>query len=66
MNDVEERERAEKLWQLLDDIDTASDAIKPSDLAGYVRFYHYALNACAKRHLHLLSDGHTLTDPETT
>ncbi len=63
---VEERERAEKLWQLLDDIDTMSDAIKPDDLAGYRRFYDYALLHCAKRHQYLKSDGYTLTDPETT
>jgi len=63
---VEERERAEKLWQLLDDIDTASDAIKPHDLVGFTQFYEYVLQQCEKRHQYLKSDGYTLTDPETT
>ena len=51
------RKTAEELWDILDDIDTASDAIKPSDEAGYRRFYEYAMRKSAERHKHLVSDG---------
>ena len=51
------RQIAEELWDILDDIDTASDAIKPTDEAGYRRFYEYAMKLSAERHNHLVSDG---------
>ena len=41
-----------KLWRLLDDIDTASDAIKPSEENGiesYKRFYEYVMTVQKKR-----------------
>ena len=74
-NDIEQlRAIAEKLWSLLDDIDTASDMFKPSDkfheewsefydLAGYRLFYGYALKKAADRFKQLESDGHHLYLP---
>ena len=57
------REMADKLWSLLDDIDTASDAFKPSDEAGYRRFYEYAMKKAVARHAIITSDGYDLYLP---
>ena len=54
------REMADKLWCLLDDIDTASDKIKPSNEAGYRRFYEYAMKKAGARHAIITSDGYDL------
>lgn len=54
----------QKLWQLLDDIDSQSDAIKPRDLEGYRRFYLRALDIAHGRHMLLKSDGYSLTPVE--
>ena len=63
-NDIEKlRTIAEKLWSLLDDIDTASDMFKPSDLAGYRQFYGYAMKKAADRGKQLESDGYHLYLP---
>lgn len=51
---------AEKLWDLLDDIDTASDMFKPKDLIGYQAFYRYVMKKAEKRHELLFSDGYEL------
>ena len=54
---------AEKLWDLLDNIDTASDMFKPSRTNGYSsfeNFYNYAMKESEKRHLLMKSDGYTL------
>jgi hypothetical protein len=51
------------LWALLDDIDTASDMFKPSDEAGYRRFYEYAMKKAEERHALLTSDGYELYLP---
>lgn len=43
---------AENLWQLLDDIDTASDIFKPSESNGiesYKNFYDYVMKKHAER-----------------
>lgn len=66
-NDIEElRAIVEKLWSLLDDIDTASDMFKPSDLSGYKRFYDYAMKKAADRGKQLESDGYHLYLPDST
>lgn len=57
------REISEALWAMLDDIDTASDRLKPSDEAGYRRFYEYAMRKSAERHAKLASDGYGLFLP---
>jgi rubredoxin len=57
------REMADKLWSLLDDIDTASDVFKPSDEAGYRRFYEYAMKKAGARHAIITSDGYDLYLP---
>ncbi|MEY4387678.1 MAG: hypothetical protein RLY20_2961 [Verrucomicrobiota bacterium] len=63
-NDIEKlRAIAEKLWSLLDDIDTASDMFKPSDEAGYRRFYEYAMQKAEERGKQLESDGYHLYLP---
>jgi hypothetical protein len=56
---------AEALWQLLDDIDTASDQIKPEDIISHRLFYRRVLDIASRRHLLLKSDGYTLTWPES-
>ena len=66
-NDIEKlRAVAEKLWSLLDDIDTASDMFKPSDLVGYKKFYEYAMNKVADRGKQLESDGYHLYLPNAS
>ena len=48
------------LWRLLDDIDSASDVIKPVTEVGYKKFYEYALKLSAERFKYLSSDGYNL------
>jgi hypothetical protein len=59
------REMADKLWSLLDDIDTASDQFKPSNEAGCRRFYEYAMKKAGARHAIITSDGYDLYLPST-
>jgi hypothetical protein len=56
----EMRIAAEALWGLLDDIDSASDMIKPTNLEGYKKFYDYAMRKSEERHKFLRSDGYKL------
>ena len=63
-NDIEKlRAIAEKLWSILDDIDTASDMFKPSDEDGYRRFYEYTMKKAEDRGKQLESDGYHLYLP---
>ncbi len=51
---------ATELWDLLDDIDTASDMFKPCENNGinsYENFYKYAMEKVSERHKLLKSDG---------
>lgn len=57
------REIAATLWELLDDIDTASDIFKPSDETGYRHFYEYAMKKSEARHATVTSDGYDLYLP---
>lgn len=57
------REIAKALWGLLDDIDTASDMFKPSDLNSYKAFYNYARKKAEERGECLESDGYKLYLP---
>ena len=59
-NSISFREMAEKLWGLLDDIDTASDMFKPQDEKSAMAFYKYAMSKQAERHQYLKSDGYKL------
>ena len=52
---ITEREKA--LWDLLDDIDTASDRFKPSLDSAFVR---YVLGKADERNKYLVSDGYEL------
>ena len=54
---------ADKLWTLLDDIDTACDMFKPSDEEGYRKFYEYTMRRVMERHAILASDGYNLFLP---
>jgi len=57
------KEMSYKLWDLLDDIDTASDMFKPCEENGfssYNNFYKYSLNKSKKRFELLKSDGYKL------
>ena len=59
-NSISFREMAEKLWDLLDDIDTASDMFKPQDEKSAMAFYKYTMTKQAERHKYLKSDGYKL------
>lgn len=50
---------AEPLWDILDDIDTLSDMLKPAKNA----FYEATMNRVAKRFNHLESDGYIVYPP---
>ena len=64
VEDVERlREIAAALWDLLDDIDTASDMLKPSDETRYRQFYKYAMKKSEARHAQVTSDGYDLYLP---
>ena len=47
---------AEALWNILDNIDTASDIYKPEQTG----FYKYVMNEAYKRHYLLKTDGYNL------
>jgi hypothetical protein len=49
-----------RLWELLDNIDTAADVLKPSVQDDYEEFYRYAMHESKKRHKLLESDGYKL------
>ena len=63
-NQIHEREVTEALWQLLDDIDTIDDQIKPHEAVGYELFREKVLRIVKLRHEYLKSDGHRLEWPE--
>jgi hypothetical protein len=56
------REQVEHLYQLLDDIDTASDMFKPCDSneGSFEAFYKYAMRRQAAKSYKLESDGYKL------
>lgn len=53
------KKAAMDLWQIIDDIDTASDMFKPEKTA----YYNFIQKQQAKRHVILFSDGYNLTLP---
>ncbi len=59
-NNTKLREIAEKLWDILDDIDSASDMFKPNDEKSYKAFYDYTMNKQEERHKYMRSDGYKL------
>ena len=66
VTDIEKlRKIAEDLWQLLDDIDTASDAFKPCEInpESYRAYYKYVERKQAQRGDSLESDGYKLYLP---
>ena len=61
---VAERRRAEMLWELLDDIDTATDRTELQDGESCARFYAFVVERVKERHKILACyDGQTLTLP---
>lgn len=56
---MDRSEDAERLWSLLDDIDTLSDMLKEP----MGEFQRRALIICEKRHAILRSDGYVLSRP---
>ena len=63
---IDRRYSAEgRLWGMLDDIDTLSDAIKPTNLKEYKEFFRAAIDFANKRHLILKSDGYNLFDVDS-
>ena len=59
------KQAAERLWRLLDDVDTLTDVIKPTSLKGYISFYESAMVRVKRRHEVLVSDGYSLHVPES-
>ena len=57
------RSAAEKLWSLLDDIDTAGDMFKPHDMASYKSYDQFISKCHGKRFRILESDGYDLFLP---
>lgn len=53
---VEDGSIDEKLWQLLDDIDTAGDMFKPE----ITPYFNYVVKKAEERHKYLISDGFNL------
>ena len=64
MEEINFREIAEKLWSLLDDIDTASDIFKPQNEESAMAFYNNAMKKVAERFKYLDSDGYKLYTKE--
>jgi hypothetical protein len=54
------RHIVEQLYTLLDDIDTLSDMIKPSDIQEYKLFYTAAIKKAESRHMYIETDGYNL------
>ena len=66
IDDVEQlQSMVERLWSLLDDIDTASDMFKPcpQNEGSFEEFYRYAMQRQAARRAVLVSDGYNLFLP---
>ena len=59
-NNTNFREIAVKLWDLLDDIDTACDMFKPHDEESAMAYYRYVSEKTIERHKYLKSDGYKL------
>lgn len=55
---------AERLWKILDNIDTLSDVVKPTTLKGFEFFYKGVMNRVEERFKVLTSDGYMLRLPE--
>ena len=67
-NKIEAEQKAEKLWKLLDDIDTASDMFKPCKTNGfesYENFYKYSIRKSTERFNIYGSDGYNLIEPKS-
>jgi hypothetical protein len=54
-------EREKKLWDLLDDIDSASDIFRPAMDDPFVT---YVMRKAEMRHQYLVSDGYNLAEPQ--
>ncbi len=65
-NNFDYKKAAEQLWQLLDDIDTSTDVLKPTiDKPNtLMAFYSQTNKYTAKRHEILKSDGYKLYTPD--
>ena len=67
-NKIEAEQKSEKLWKLLDDIDTSSDMFKPSKTNGiesYENFYQYSIRKSMERFEIYGSDGYNLIEPKS-
>ena len=60
------KEAAEKLWGILDDIDTSTDILKPTreNKSALLAFYKWTVDKISKRFDLLKSDGYNLTLPK--
>ena len=57
------KEIAEKLWGILDDIDTLPDMIHPNTLEGHEKCWKMMVKRAEKRHKLLKTDGYKLFLP---
>jgi len=63
-DDVEKlRNIAINLWDLLDDVDTASDIFKPNNPKSYKAYYNHINGKISKRFLSMVTDGFELYLP---
>ena len=54
------KEVAEKLWELLDSIDTLPDMLHPSTPEGHEKTWRMMVKRAEERHKYLESDGYIL------
>jgi hypothetical protein len=64
--DFDYKKAAIALWGLLDNIDTASDVFKPSDIKSWNAYYRYVNRMHSKRFKIFSSDGYDLFIGSTT
>ena len=64
-SDVEQLQAmCDKLWSILDDLDTLGDMLKPAEEAGYRQYYELTCRRVEQRHEVLESDGYKLFLPQ--
>lgn len=63
MSEQDWKDRAIKLWDILDSIDTLPDMIHPSNAEGHEKCWKMMVKRAEKRHDILMSDGYLLSEP---
>jgi len=62
VDNISDREIAQELWILLDEIDTMSDIYKPTinDVKSLMLFYNNVMRCVNKRHKYMQSNGYNV------